>query len=212
MTTILENYMSRKLVKITDPSRKGIRRGNPIGFSKVKYSAALISTLTNINLINLAEQVGGSTYGVIRVWRSHADFKECCSNIIEEFKAVLDFELLDIYTHLAEDFKNGRFHDHEELFEQLKDVDTYNKSIISHIADRLNHYLYELPNGQVAFYDMAYYLARYSGAPKLLELLIQLQARLKGHLLEEAIETLQQPEISDEEKGGVVIKLKRLTA
>ncbi len=211
MKTCLEEFFSNKISTHVEPSRRGTPRGNPIGFTKVKYQAVLVSTLTNINLIKLAGKLEGS-YNVLRKWNTKVDFKACCNSISDEFKAIIDFELLDIFTHLAEDFKHGKFHEHDELFARFKDADTYNKTIISHITDRLNHYLYELPNGQVAFFDMAHYLAKYSGSQKLLELLIQLQKRLKENLIEEIIETLQKPELSEQERGGVVIKLKRLTA
>lgn len=211
MNTHLENFISRKIETHIEPSRKGTPRGNPIGIGKIKYQAALISTLTNFNLEFLSKQVKGK-YGVVRKWRTQADFKACSHSISNEFKSIIDWELTDIFIHLAEDYKRGRFHDHAELFERFIDSNTYNKQIINHIVGKLNHYVYELPNGDVAFHDMVYYLAKYSGAPMLLEFYNQLQKRLKEHLLEEAIESLEQPELSDEEKGGVVFKLKRLIA
>lgn len=79
----LADFIGRKINSYREPSRKGTSKGEPIGFSRVKYTAMLLG-LTNTDLRKEARDLGVG-YGLLRKWRTEADFKKAMSSHAEEF-------------------------------------------------------------------------------------------------------------------------------
>ena len=79
----LGDFILRKANSYREPFRKGTPKGEPIGFSEVKYTAMLVG-LTNADLRKAARDQDVS-YGLLRKWRTEADFKEAMSSHAEEF-------------------------------------------------------------------------------------------------------------------------------
>lgn len=69
---LLSRFMDDRLKNYVAPSRKGVPRGEPIGFSEAKHKGVLLS-LTSIDLDKQAEMLGVS-YGLLRKWRSENRF------------------------------------------------------------------------------------------------------------------------------------------
>ena len=80
---LLANFITRKMDSYQEPSRKGTPKGEAIGFSQVKHTAMLLA-LTNTDLRQVAKSQGIS-YGLLRKWRTEADFKKMMSSHVEEF-------------------------------------------------------------------------------------------------------------------------------
>jgi hypothetical protein len=66
-----------------EPARLGTPRGAPVGFSRKKLAAALL-TLTSRDVKRTAKDLGVS-YGVLRKWRSEGPFKALVKRLEDEF-------------------------------------------------------------------------------------------------------------------------------
>jgi hypothetical protein len=80
---VLEKFIHEKASHYKEPERKGTPRGKPIGFSRVKYLSSLYM-MTNLKQKNIAKKVGVS-YGLLRKWNTHKDFKDLVNKHCEEF-------------------------------------------------------------------------------------------------------------------------------
>jgi len=79
----LAEFITRKMASYQEPSRKGTPKGEAIGFSQLKHTAMLLA-LTNTDLRQVAKNLVIS-YGLLRKWRTEADFKKLMSSHAEEF-------------------------------------------------------------------------------------------------------------------------------
>jgi hypothetical protein len=67
-----------------EPTRAGTARGEPVGFSRDKYHAALLSALTGLSQKLIADKLGIS-YGVVRKWHVESEFKDEMASNLREF-------------------------------------------------------------------------------------------------------------------------------
>jgi len=82
--TFLQKFINEKLNSYVEPQRKGIPRGEPIGFSKQKYKATLL-LMTNRKQKEIAELIGVS-YGFLRRWRTEKKFLEMTKKHCNEYR------------------------------------------------------------------------------------------------------------------------------
>jgi hypothetical protein len=92
---LLTRFIREKLAQHVEPTRLGIPRGAPVGFSWTKMAAAL-SALTSADVKQTAKEIRVS-YGVVRKWRTEAGFKVLVERLedefVERFCAAVDTEL-----------------------------------------------------------------------------------------------------------------------
>jgi len=79
----LTDFIEEKIGSYLEPTRWGTPRGDPIGFPRVKCLATLLA-LTTHSQKDIARGIGLS-YGVLRKWRSEAEFKQ----LIQQHRAEL---------------------------------------------------------------------------------------------------------------------------
>ena len=84
---LLQKYVDKKIANYVEPSRLGTPKGDPIGFSKDKYSATLYM-LYHLPLKAIAKNYNFS-YGLLRKWRTEdsfmALFKQHCRDFASLF-------------------------------------------------------------------------------------------------------------------------------
>lgn len=83
---IIKEFISEKLSSYTEPQRKGTPKGDPIGFSKVKYHTLLLC-LDGIKVKDIAAKLHISP-NVVSVWRTEDNFKAELSNLKLELKNI----------------------------------------------------------------------------------------------------------------------------
>ena len=84
--TLLGRFIQEKVRQYIEPSREGTPRGEPIGFSGVKYGATLYG-LTNIKQKEIAERLEIS-HGLLRKWNTEESFKAMIDKHCREFTEV----------------------------------------------------------------------------------------------------------------------------
>lgn len=87
------DYIARKELDYCEPQRKGTPRGEKIGFPAKKYQASLLVALTNFKLKKLADDLNkryGLSYGLLKKWRTEAEFRKACEDHAEEFANFLN--------------------------------------------------------------------------------------------------------------------------
>jgi hypothetical protein len=90
---LLPRFIAEKLADYTEPSKKGVPKGDPVGFSRTKYHATLLALRQKL----LADEEGLEeqakelkvSYGVLRKWRSEQQFKEMVAQREKEFLGYL---------------------------------------------------------------------------------------------------------------------------
>src|SRR5262249_19330425 len=75
MITNLRDFIRQKVEAYEEPQREGTPRGEPVGLSKVKYHATLLSALTCLSGKEIAKRLRIS-YGLLLKWRTEPAFKE----------------------------------------------------------------------------------------------------------------------------------------
>jgi hypothetical protein len=85
----LNHFIADKLKGYVEPTKKGTPKGDPIGFSLVKYTATLYALRERVlpgmrDLASQAKELGVS-YGVLRKWRSEPRFRDMLSQHEKEF-------------------------------------------------------------------------------------------------------------------------------
>jgi hypothetical protein len=70
----IDIFISTSMKQFTPAERRGTPKGEPIGFSKRKYHAALLSSLSNYTIREIAETCNVS-YGLLRKWRTETAFR-----------------------------------------------------------------------------------------------------------------------------------------
>jgi hypothetical protein len=83
-------WAKKRLKEYKEPERRGTAKGDPIGFSKKKYHAALLMTLYPqiFGLKDIAREVKAS-YGMLRLWRTEDQFKKAVENGCRDFAEFL---------------------------------------------------------------------------------------------------------------------------
>ncbi len=81
--TLLESFIEQKAKAYTEPSRRGMSKGQRIGFSKKKYLATLYM-LTADKQITMAMELGIS-YGLLRKWKTEESFMAMVRKHCREF-------------------------------------------------------------------------------------------------------------------------------
>lgn len=207
MKTLLEEFFDNKISKHVEPKRVNVPRGEKIGFSRAKYEAALVCTLYNFNLKELADHLKGS-YEVIRKWKTETDFKELCTDIFKEFIWNIDIELESYASDIGTKLLHQRSQNKRVAYQKFKDANLYSQEVIDHLEQELRRYL-AMENGYL-FLDMAHQINKFSGSPQLSEMLTQEKAKLRAKTIDMAIAALSNPETSEPEKKEVIALLQRL--
>ncbi|CAG0940777.1 hypothetical protein BROC_01162 [Candidatus Brocadiaceae bacterium] len=83
MATLLQEFVREKLGGYIEPQRAGTPRGEKIGYTKVKYHAALLA-LTNAKQKDIAADLKVN-YCVVRKWLWEQDFKQLVGKLHTEF-------------------------------------------------------------------------------------------------------------------------------
>src|SRR5262245_17205994 len=81
---LLKQFIEDRMHAYQEPTREGTARGEPVGFSRDKYHAALLSALTGLSQKSIADKLGIS-YGVLRKWHVESDFKNALSANLRDF-------------------------------------------------------------------------------------------------------------------------------
>lgn len=87
----IEAVVKRRLFKFIknrrqgyiEPQRKGTPKGDPIGFSRKKYYAALLC-ITDMSLSDIAA-LSNVSYNLLRKWRTESDFLKSIDDNIKGF-------------------------------------------------------------------------------------------------------------------------------
>lgn len=120
MKTLLQEYIEKQIVSYHEPSRGGTLKGSSIGFSRIKFEAAVLIALINTKLKDLGEELGVS-YGTLRNWRTEKQFKAELDHRCREFGRI-SFD----YAYAS----GGR----EESVKQYSDRDKYSERLKNEIA------------------------------------------------------------------------------
>ena len=94
MKTKLQFFITEQTERYVEPERQGTAKGDPIGFSSVKYKSTLLY-MTNLKGKEIAEAVGVS-YGLLRVWRTEGPFLTTIERHIRTFAGMVVKHILDI--------------------------------------------------------------------------------------------------------------------
>lgn len=108
--TLLQKFINEKIDNYVEPERKGTPKGDPIGFSKVKYEASL-AMLYNYSQKWIAENLGVS-YGLLRKWNTEENFKKLIENHMAEFARLYHnrfSSVLKEFIKLARNFADDSF-------------------------------------------------------------------------------------------------------
>ncbi len=142
--TLLETFVDQKLNAYKEPQREGTPKGEPIGFSKSKFHACLLTSLSAAKKKRVAE-VTGVSYGLVRKWTSEAAFKKSGEDIINQFIKFIEIEIIKI----SESLRVSKVKKKSELLmpyfktqsievaSKLRDVYAYNISLYKKLIMRL---------------------------------------------------------------------------
>jgi hypothetical protein len=109
---MLDRFIKDQLEKYLEPERQGTPRGEPIGFSKSKIHACLLTGLTNLSLKQISEKINVA-FELIRSWRVGEEFQkkeEIFRQVfrdlyISKFLQTINGERKSGYKELEDDFK-----------------------------------------------------------------------------------------------------------
>lgn len=86
---LLQKIINKKLKEYQEPSREGTPKGEPIGFQRDKYAAALYC-LTGLSKREIADKAD-CNYNSLLAWRSREDFKnQVRENAVEVAEILVD--------------------------------------------------------------------------------------------------------------------------
>ena len=91
-----KEFIEEKMLKFVEPVRKGVRKGDKVGFSRPKYHAALLHILYPLFIKSLAELSvlsESSSVNIVRVWRTEKTFQDMVSERRRQFNQVLEKNL-----------------------------------------------------------------------------------------------------------------------
>ena len=122
MTTgLLTKYIEADIKRYVEPSRIGVAKGDPIGFSKPKHAAVMYS-LTNMPLKEIAKRAGCS-YATLLVWRTEEQFQAKIKDIGGRF-AFSFWIMLDSIQEAIKDLREEEGPESESI-----------KKLVSHFND-----------------------------------------------------------------------------
>lgn len=143
--TLLEKFIFDKVKSYIEPQRKGIPKGDPIGFSKEKYKVSLYM-LYGLKQKELARSLNIS-YGLLRKWNTEKVFKNAVkehyieypeyilrylrtqkSRMSQQYDETLQKRINETYS-----YQRPRWN-----FEEFKDYNYYNPILRSKITNYFN--------------------------------------------------------------------------
>lgn len=154
MKGLIEEFIETSAANYKEPQRKGTPKGDPIGFPSAKYNASLLA-LKDIDLQTQAKKLGVS-YGLLKKWRSEAEFKNRVNAHCENFTVLFFRHLLDIH---AENEKKKAEYLSRPLEEIANHQPEKNLAEFSRVAD-FSHYSIPL---QKEIYNIAKYIFNLQG-------------------------------------------------
>lgn len=92
---LLHDFMDRELTGFVEPQRKGITRGEKIGFSRKKTIAAILRGVTTFNLRHIGDAIE-TTASYIRYWNTESAFKNEAGEMRKKFKAYLQAQIAEL--------------------------------------------------------------------------------------------------------------------
>jgi len=104
----LESFINKKIKNYVPPEKKGVPRGEPIGFPREKYYASLLLLHTD-SLKDIAKKVN-SPYGSLRNWKAEGEFNEMvhrhATEFIKSFRKSIEIRAKKQYEKVNNLFKN----------------------------------------------------------------------------------------------------------
>jgi hypothetical protein len=104
---LFKNWVAPRIASYEEPSRVGVAKGDPIGFSAKKYLAAQFLALYSRRYFPQAElaQLAGVSHDQYRSWCTEKGFKKVGEETLKEFRKYLARQIIE--------------EDNEEIFESL---------------------------------------------------------------------------------------------
>jgi hypothetical protein len=132
METLLLKYVKEKAGKYIEPTRQGTAKGDPIGFSAVKYLTTLLS-MTSLKIKEIAD-ASGVSYGLLRVWRTEPDYMKMIDSHITEFSGrfIRNIFLILEEMKFGEDYALG-FEHYEKMYKDVLDISIYSEDLLESI-------------------------------------------------------------------------------
>lgn len=81
---VLSTFLAHKMYEYIEPRREGTPKGEPVGLSRQKYHAAILSEMTGLDLKKLAKTVHVS-YSLLLKWRTEEAFRAAGALAAKEF-------------------------------------------------------------------------------------------------------------------------------
>lgn len=131
--SIIYKFFEEKSNNYKEPQRKGTSRGEPVGFSRVKYNASLL-IITRTKRKEIAEGLGIS-YALLRKWNSEKAFKAMVLNNCTEFTGILVKQInefadqFDLYTRHITDQEPSR----KTINKIIEEASMYGKCVIHNL-------------------------------------------------------------------------------
>jgi hypothetical protein len=133
--TLLGRFLADRRRRHTEPSRQGVKKGEPIGFSRTKF-AVLTLHLYDLDLTAMTRTTGVS-YPMITKWRANPDFWDAAEQLANSFvkgtlvpfldrqhttAAAQMVELADALS--IDDVRHGKSYEYADLIEstELRDL------------------------------------------------------------------------------------------
>lgn len=135
--TLLEKFIYDKKSKYKEPSKKGIPRGEKVGFSKQKYDASL-ELMKEVSLVELAKSENIS-YSVVRIWNREPEFEVQIAQNCKEFALIVVAHLKETIMNSFEryfEFWSGRIDEEpviERTYPEFEDAAIYSKQLKENI-------------------------------------------------------------------------------
>lgn len=123
-----------------EPTRTGIPKGEPIGFSKQKMGCCLLM-LSHMTLKQISKFTGVS-YGLLKKWRTEDEFKRRHEGFAREFVARIQHDLHEI-AHLKgpdlvdrfERIFKGIGNCHDALFEDIMRDEAFTPALLNYVEE-----------------------------------------------------------------------------
>jgi hypothetical protein len=142
---IIDDFIREKVEGHKEPQRKGTPKGDPIGFSLQKYTAALMS-LTYLPQATITTILGIKSHGLLRKWHTEKEFEKAIEKYGNEFadrylEVILENKSLrhNLDEYLKHDEENGEedLYSIPDLFQVHKDNDVYGFRLRGPLVGRL---------------------------------------------------------------------------
>ena len=92
----IESWVAQRTGAYREPVKKGTSRGDPVGLSRKKYEAAQMMVFypTSMQIKEIARKIGVAD-GVLRTWRTQAEFQRAMSEARIELN-IIAFRILRV--------------------------------------------------------------------------------------------------------------------